>query len=404
MKTKLFTTEIEEPAALLKNGGLVAVPTETVYGLACNGLDRKAVERVYDVKGRPAVKPISLMVSNSNDIEKYCENIPKAAYHLANQFWPGPLTIVLKAKKNVPEIVRAGGETVGLRCPDHPVTLALLKGIDFPLAVPSANPSGKPSPKNADDVLAYYDGKIEAVIDGGQCGVGIESTLVDISAIPYRILREGALSTETIFSALAKSMTIIGITGGTGGGKTTALNILRDKGALVIDCDEVYHDLLTGSKPMLRELEAAFPGAFISGMLDRKELGKIVFSDENLLLKLNEITHKYVNNRVDELLREHAANGGSIAAIDAIALIEAGIDSKCKAVVGITAPADMRIKRLMQRENISEEYAAMRINAQKPDKFFEDNCDYILSNDSTIEVFVNKCENLFSKLIDNDLI
>ena len=404
MKTKLFTTEIDEAAALLKAGGLVAVPTETVYGLACNGMDTNAVERIYEVKGRPAVKPISLMVYSSDSIEKYCADIPRAAHCLANQFWPGPLTIVLKAKPLIPDIVRASGETVGLRCPDHPVTLALLKETDFPLAVPSANPSGKPSPKNAGDVLAYYDGKIEAVIDGGECGVGVESTLIDLSSSPYRILREGALSEEIVFNALMKSMTVIGITGGTGGGKTTALNVLRDKGALVIDCDEVYHDLIAGSVPMLSELEETFPGAFNSGALDRKELGKIVFADDNLLLKLNEITHKYVNNKVDGLLREHAANGGSIAAIDAIALIEAGIDSKCKAVVGITAPVDMRIKRLMQRENISEEYAGMRISAQKPDKFFEDNCDYILSNDSSVEVFVNKCETLFSKLIDDDLI
>ena len=138
--TKLITENISAAADIIKSGGLVAVPTETVYGLAGNGLDVAAVERIYEVKGRPAVKPLALMVPGKGAMELYCENIPEAAFALADRFWPGPLTIVLKAKDIVPDIVRAGGETVGLRCPDHPMTLELLEKSGLPFAAPSANP------------------------------------------------------------------------------------------------------------------------------------------------------------------------------------------------------------------------------------------------------------------------
>ena len=125
MKTEIITNEIERAAEIIRQGGLVAVPTETVYGLAGNGLDEQAVSEIYRVKGRPEVKPLSLMVHDSSALDAYCQDVPAGAYALAKRFWPGPLTIVLKAKDIVPEIVRAGGDTVGLRCPDHPATLAL---------------------------------------------------------------------------------------------------------------------------------------------------------------------------------------------------------------------------------------------------------------------------------------
>ena len=232
MNTKRYISCTDELVGIMRGGGLVAVPTETVYGLAGNGLDEKAVAEIYEVKGRPEVKPLSLMVHDAASMERYCENVPPQAYTLAKKFWPGPLTIVMKAKPCVPEIVRAGGETVGLRCPDHPLTLELLEKSGVPFAAPSANPSGEPSPKNADSVLKYFDGKIDAVLDGGECGIGCESTLIDLSRTPYRILRQGALPADEIADAFVDSMKIIGITGGTGCGKTTALNELERRGAL----------------------------------------------------------------------------------------------------------------------------------------------------------------------------
>jgi L-threonylcarbamoyladenylate synthase len=189
-------------AAFIKNGGLAAVPTETVYGLAANGLDAAAVEKIYEVKNRPETKPISLLVSGIDDVERFCLDVPGAAYDLAQAFWPGPLTMVLFKKTNVPDIVTAGGQTVGVRCPDHPKTLALLRLAGVPLATPSANLSGQPSPKNVEDVLKVFDGKIEAAIDGGPCTVGIESTVLDLTVSPPKILRQGGLPKADIEAVL----------------------------------------------------------------------------------------------------------------------------------------------------------------------------------------------------------
>ena len=172
----------------------------------------------------------------------------------------------------------AGGDTVGLRCPDHPLTLALLRSCGLPLAAPSANPSGEPSPKTAEQVLAYFDGKIDAVIDGGPCGVGRESTLIDLSRAPYRILREGALPESEIADALADEMTVIGMTGPSGCGKTTALRELEKLGALALDCDAVYHELLESDADLIKALDSAFPGTVRDGGLDRGALGRIVFA------------------------------------------------------------------------------------------------------------------------------
>ena len=198
MKTEIITDNITAAADVLLSGGLVAVPTETVYGLAANGLDSQAVQKIYDVKGRPETKPISLLVSGMEDVEKFCVDIPESAYIMAEKFWPGPLTMILKRRPEVPDIVTAGGETVGVRCPDHPLTLGIIKAAGVPLAAPSANISGCPSPKDIDAVLDYFDGKIECAVDGGRCSVGIESTIVDMTVVPHRVLRLGGLSRERI--------------------------------------------------------------------------------------------------------------------------------------------------------------------------------------------------------------
>ena len=383
MNTKRYISCTDELVGIMRGGGLVAVPTETVYGLAGNGLDEKAVAEIYEVKGRPEVKPLSLMVHDAASMERYCENVPPQAYTLAKKFWPGPLTIVMKAKPCVPEIVRAGGETVGLRCPDHPLTLELLEKSGVPFAAPSANPSGEPSPKNADSVLKYFDGKIDAVLDGGECGIGCESTLIDLSRTPYRILRQGALPADEIADAFVDSMKIIGITGGTGCGKTTALNELERRGALLIDCDAVYHRMLETDRPMLDEIEKYFPGAVIDGKLDRKALGAVVFTDEEALRDLNIITHRHINLEIRRILREHAMNGGTLAAIDAIELFSSGLAKRCTATIGVIADREVRIDRIMRRDGISREYAMMRVNAQRPNEYFIQKCSHVLENNGS---------------------
>ena len=390
--TLLFKDETEAAAELLRAGGLVAVPTETVYGLAGNGLDPAVIEKIYEVKDRPAVKPISLMVPGAEAIDSVCTGVPPAAKALAERFWPGPLTLVLKARPEVPEVLRAGGETVGLRCPRQQQTLELLKRLEFPLAVPSANPSGEPSPKTAEAVLAYFDGKIEAVIDGGPCELGLESTVLDMSRTPYRILRQGSLPEEEIGTALTESMTIVGITGGSGCGKTTVLREMEKCGALILDADAVYHELLESDAAMLAELKAAFPAAVTvtedaPGLkLDRDILRGVVFRDARALKELNRITHQHIGREIRRRLLDWAMQGGTLAALDAIALHESAEVQLCDWTLAVTAPKEVRIARIMARDGISREAAARRIHAQLSNEDFVRLCDESISNDGDLEM------------------
>ena len=399
MKTRIIVEDMKAAAEIIQNGGLVAVPTETVYGLAGNGLNEKAVEQIYEVKGRPAVKPLSLMVPGIEAMDSYCLDVPEQARTLAEKFWPGPLTIVLKAKSEIPSIVLAGGSTVGLRCPDHPLTLALLRECSLPLAAPSANPSGEASPKNAEKVMEYFDGKIDAVIDGGACGIGLESTIIDMSSTPYRILRKAALDESEIAEALCSKLMIVGLSGGTGCGKTTALLELIAHGAYILDCDEIYHDLLESSKELIEELDRSYPGTVRDGVLDRKALGALVFNNEQALHKLNEITHKHVYAEVQRRLREFAMSGGKLAAIDAIELFSSGLDKLCYTTVAVVADKDKRIERIMKRDNISREYAQMRVNAQQPASYFEEHCEHILYNNADREQYRTACHQLFKEIL-----
>lgn len=195
-------------AELLRMGRLVAVPTETVYGLAADATQEQAVRANYDAKGRPEAKPLNVLVDGMAMVETVCRDIPEDAYKLAEAFWPGPLTMILWGSGSLPPIVPAGGATQGVRCPDHPDTLAVIKKLGRPLACPSANLSGQPSPKSAVDVLAQLGGRIDAVLDGGPCAVGVESTILDLTAAPYRILRQGGLSREAIEAVLGREVAV----------------------------------------------------------------------------------------------------------------------------------------------------------------------------------------------------
>ena len=401
MKTRVFTDDLAGAAELLRAGGLVAVPTETVYGLAGNGLDAAAVERIYEVKGRPAVKPLSLMVRGAEEMARYCRAVPPQARTLAERFWPGPLTIVLRARAEIPPIVLAGGDTVGLRCPDHPLTLELLSRTGLPFAAPSANPSGEESPKDARHVLDYFDGLIEGVVDGGPCGIGRESTIISLAETPFRILRRGALGEDEIADALAGALRIIGITGGSGSGKTTALETLRGFGALVIDCDAVYHELLERDEALRAALAARFPAAEKDGGIDRAALAGIVFADARALEDLNAISHRFVKDEVEHRLRCWAMAGGTLAALDAIELISGGLAARCEKVVGVLADRDRRIERIMRRDSISAERARARIDAQRGDDYFCENCDIILRNDGDAASFSELCKTTFSEVLQS---
>ena len=189
-------------AEIIKSGQLVAIPTETVYGLGANGLDEAAVAKIFEAKGRPQDNPLILHISGPEQIELFCHHIPQKAYDLAEAFWPGPLTIVLPARSNVPKRTTGGLSTVAVRCPDNDVTREIIRLSGVPIAAPSANISGKPSTTTAEHVRHDHEGKIAAIVDGGPCRVGVESTIVDLTEKRPRLLRPGGIGPEALMEVL----------------------------------------------------------------------------------------------------------------------------------------------------------------------------------------------------------
>ena len=189
-------------AEIIRNGDLVAIPTETVYGLGANGLDEQAVLKIFEAKGRPQDNPLILHLHGPEQMVDYCENLPESAYLLAKTFWPGPLTMVLPVKANVPRRTTGGLSTVAVRCPDCEITREIIRLAGVPLAAPSANISGKPSTTTAEHVRHDHDGRIAAIVDGGACRVGVESTIVDLTESPARLLRPGGITPEQLVEVL----------------------------------------------------------------------------------------------------------------------------------------------------------------------------------------------------------
>lgn len=514
MNTIVFHPEsdpnaVRDAAAILRRGGLLGIPTETVYGLGADALNEDAVSRIFLAKGRPQDNPLIIHVPDASWLERYCRDVPPAAYQLAERFWPGPLTMILPRRDIVPLQTTGGLETVGVRCPNHPVTLAIIEAAGVPIAAPSGNTSGRPSPTTAAHMIEDMDGKIDGIVDGGPCTVGVESTIIDLTVTPPRLLRPGGLPLESlrqvlgevavdkavtgllaagehprapgmkyrhyaphapvtvvtgepersarriqgllsdtagvicfdeyaplfpghiihklgpaadksaqarhVFDALrtfdgtdvteifaqcpddgglglavanrlkkaagfhlidADRPLIVGLTGGTGAGKTSALAALEDLGGTVLDCDAVYHQMLR-TDPALREaITAAFGPVFCpDGSLDRQKLGTLVFSDHAALDRLNAIVYEYLP---PELLRR--AQGHTLVGLDAISLMESGLGRLCACTVAVLAPAEDRVRRIMARDGISEDYARLRISAQQPDVFYRERCSHILEN------------------------
>jgi len=500
---------VRDAAAILRRGGLLGIPTETVYGLGADALNEDAVSRIFLAKGRPQDNPLIIHVPDASWLERYCRSVPPAAYQLAERFWPGPLTMILPRRDIVPLQTTGGLETVGVRCPNHPVTLAIIEAAGVPIAAPSGNTSGRPSPTTAAHMIEDMDGKIDGIVDGGPCTVGVESTIIDLTVTPPRLLRPGGLPLESlrqvlgevavdkavtgllaagerprapgmkyrhyaphapvtvvtgepersarriqgllsdtagvicfdeyaplfpghiihklgpaadksaqarhVFDALrtfdgtdvteifaqcpddgglglavanrlkkaagfhlidADRPLIVGLTGGTGAGKTSALAALEDLGGTVLDCDAVYHQMLR-TDPALREaITAAFGPVFCpDGSLDRQKLGTLVFSDHAALDRLNAIVYEYLP---PELLRR--AQGHTLVGLDAISLMESGLGRLCACTVAVLAPAEDRVRRIMARDGISEDYARLRISAQPSDAFYRERCSHILEN------------------------
>ena len=195
---ELFQKAVLRAAELLRAGEVVALPTETVYGLAANALDKQAVAKIFQIKGRPANNPIIVHVVSLEMARRCVKEFPAAAEKLARSFWPGPLTLVLPRTEIIPGIVAAGGGTVGIRWPSHPFIQAVIRECGFPLAAPSANLSGCVSPTNAEHVRQQLGGKIPLIVDGGQSQVGIESTVLDLTVSPPKVLRPGMIHAESL--------------------------------------------------------------------------------------------------------------------------------------------------------------------------------------------------------------
>jgi len=189
-------------AETIKSGGVVAIPTETVYGLGANALDESAVARIFTTKGRESDNPLIAHIADVDDVKSLVSEVPDVFEALANKFWPGPLTLVMKKSDIIPDNVTAGLDTVAVRMPSHKVALELIKACGCPIAAPSANPSGKPSPTKAKHVLHDLNGKIPYILDGGDCRVGVESTVLDISGEGPQILRPGGVTFDELKAVL----------------------------------------------------------------------------------------------------------------------------------------------------------------------------------------------------------
>ena len=516
METIIFHPEedknaIAAAAAILSRGGLLGIPTETVYGLGADGLNEDAVRRIFEAKGRPQDNPLILHVPDAGWLPRCCTDIPDAAYALAEKFWPGPLTMILPRRDCVPLRTTGGLDTVGVRCPDHPVTRAIIAAADTPVAAPSGNTSGRPSPTCARHMMEDMMGKIDGIVDGGDCAVGVESTIIDLTVQPPRLLRPGGLPLEELESVLGEvavdkavrqklgdgekakapgmkyrhyapraavtvvtgtprrsaayirehlpagagvicfdeyahlfgghivhrlgaasdklaqaqhvfdalrtfddtdvtaiyaqcpdesglglavsnrlkkaagfhtvdaAPLVIGFTGPTGAGKTSALRALERLGGLVLDCDAIYHQLLRTDEALRTALTGAFGQVFApDGTLDRQKLGTVVFSDPAALDTLNRIIYARLPC---ELLRRMVESSAPVVGIDAINLVESGLCDMCRRTVAVLAPSEQRVRRIMARDGIPEEYARLRVQAQKDDEFYRTHCTDTLFND-----------------------
>ena len=198
--------DIKTAAELLKNGGVVGIPTETVYGLAADALNPEAVKKIYKAKGRPVENPLIVHICDFSDIVRLnlVTKIPDTAKKLADAFWPGPLTMIMPKSDLIPDETSGGHSTVAVRCPSHPVARAIIRAAGVPLAAPSANVSGRPSPSSAKYVFEDMNGKIDMIVDGGQSEVGVESTVVTLAQKPARLLRPGGITAEQLKSVLGE--------------------------------------------------------------------------------------------------------------------------------------------------------------------------------------------------------
>lgn len=522
---------IDEAAHLLAAGELVAIPTETVYGLAADAMNSEAVSSIYVAKGRPSDNPLIVHIADFKDWEPLVTHIPDNALRLAEAYWPGPLTIILPASKKVPKVVTGGLSTVAVRFPSHPIAQAVILRSGCPLAAPSANRSGSPSPTNAQRVAEDMDGRIAAILDGGNSDVGVESTVIDLCHTPPRLLRPGGITPEmleeilgpieidsavthalakgavaaspgmkykhyapkaeitiikgspksyaeyvnqhqgdgvgalcfdedlphlsvpsvtygsrtdaltqaqklfdalrqldemgirTVYAACPESsgvglavynrllraaafriecaITVVGLTGPTGSGKTTVADAWREQGAYIIDTDKLARQVTDVGSPCLAKLADVFSTAILNedGTLNRAELAKRAFATSESAQQLNAITHPAIVALTRQEIEHAAEQGYSVAVVDAPLLYEAKADELCDTVVAVIASADVRKQRIMVRDNLTTEQAEQRMAAQKPDDFYCRSGVTVLDGGTDIPTLQQAANNYLSSLL-----
>lgn len=504
MKTRILKPDCEADIAFageaLRNGELICIPTETVYGLAADALNPEAVSNIFVVKGRPNDNPLIVHIADFDDIYPLVKYVPEEAKKLAEKFWPGPLTMVLPKSDLVPMRTSGGLQTVAIRFPSHPTAQAIIKATGKPLAAPSANLSGKPSPTEFKYCLEDLDGKIVGIVDGGDCAVGVESTVLTLAEGTPRVLRPGGITVEmlrtvldevivddavihglakdakasspgmkykhyspkaditiadmsledyvslmknnpdcgalcfdgeekyfnnksvsfgkeydgesqaqrlfaalneldekginkvysrrvqkhevglAVFNRLVRSagfniihsdFNIIGLTGMTGSGKSYVADFFRKQGIPVIDCDAVT------KIPNLYNANDFVPvfGEEVKnsdGTLNRRKLAEIAFSTEGGKQKLEEITFPIILSKIEEMISQVKLEGNKVVVLDAPTLFDCGLQDKCSRIVVVTADEKIRLERIIKRDNITEEQAKLRMNAQHDLTHFAD--------------------------------
>lgn len=510
------------------NGEVVGMPTETVYGLAANAFDEDAIKKIFEAKGRPQDNPLIVHIADLNMIDQVADEFSQTAQKLADAFWPGPLTMILPKSQKIPMVVTAGLETVGVRMPSHPVARDFIRTCGVPIAAPSANVSGKPSPTKASHVYHDLEGKIGIILDGGECEVGLESTVVLVGDDQVNILRPGKITVDDflkvvsqvqvddgvftqlsddrkvaspgmkykhyspnanvimvegsffdfcnyvskhadektgvlvfegeeslfsipcvtygrqadssqqanrLFDALREldqqhlstvfarvpdkdgvgmavynrllracgfevvrmeKPLIIGLTGQTGSGKSTICKTLIQQGVMILDCDEISRDVI--HEPEVMEKLVQYFGQQIveeSGDLNRRKLANMVFTDEENRIYLNSVMYPRITAKIQEEIDVLQRKGCRYILLDAPTLFESGADRLCDTIVSVLAPAELRRRRIMERDSITATEALNRMSAQQKDDFYRARSAYVIENKGSLEELERRTVEVF---------